>query len=132
MMMRGAFFKENKRKKGRTGRAALYECIGCRSPPLLLLFHSSFQDAEQPYVGTAAGLQGCIKRMKKEDPENHFPRLVLYLKIQCVFRHGSSKTKICFQQKFVLQEHSISSKIPPSSIIHNSRQYQQVFLFTTL
>ncbi|EOS30227.1 hypothetical protein C804_03335 [Lachnospiraceae bacterium A4] len=33
-----------------------------------------FQDAEQPYVGTAAGCRVVLKRMKKEDPENHFPR----------------------------------------------------------
>ena len=27
-----------------------------------------FQDAEQPYVGTAAGLQGCIKKDEKRGP----------------------------------------------------------------
>jgi len=71
-MMRGAFFKENKRKKGRTGRAALYECIGCRSPPLLLLFHSSFSRCGAAICWN--GSRVVLKRMKKEDPENHFPR----------------------------------------------------------
>ena len=35
---------------------------------LFYFFILLFQDAEQPYVGTAAGLQGCIKKDEKRGP----------------------------------------------------------------